>query len=573
MEQFHTLQPVLILLIIGIMAIAVMRPIHMSPIVGYLLAGMLVGSHGLGWIEESETTHLLAELGVVFLLFDIGLHFSLANIWDARKDILGLGPVQVILCTVGFSFLVVLIGLDIDVSIVIGATLALSSTAVVAQILADNQQSNCPVAVTTTAVLIFQDICAIFLLILAASMGEEGVSLGSIIGIAGLKALASFIVAIMLGRFVIAPFFHWVAKSKDDEIFTAMALLIVLSTAAATSLAGLSLTLGAFLAGMIISETPYRHLIQTEVKPFRGLLLGFFFITVGMALNTDVIIQQWWKIAAVAFVLILIKFLFTYLAARLLRMPKRNALQMSIMLAQGSEFAFVILAMPTVQRSMGSEYSAILIIAVAASMALTPILVKIERNFAKKQADKDWDASKSEASPRKNSNADVIIVGMGEVGKNVANALDAHNISYRGVEVDHDCFVSACASGYTVGFGDATDLRLMDTIKMSHAKTIVITFANYEIARQLAPIVMERYTDLKLMVSVANEEEKEKFDALGMLAVIQNSFPRGLDMAVAVSTEHEIAKSKISKWMKRQQEQELDATLSSSLTEKTLTIS
>ncbi len=333
MEQLHTLQPVLILLVAGILAIAIMRPLRMSPIVGYLLAGMIVGGHGMGWIEESSTTHLLAELGVVFLLFDIGLHFSLGHIWDARKDILGLGPIQVILCTLGFALIVYATGLPIDYSIIIGATLALSSTAVVAQILADSQQNNCPVAISTTAVLIFQDICAIFLLILASSMGDKDVSLGGVVGIAAIKATVSFITAILIGRFVIGPFFHWVAKSKDDEIFTAMALLIVLSTAAATGLFGLSLTLGAFLAGMIISETPYRHVIQTEIKPFRGLLLGFFFITVGMALDKDVIVQQWWKIALVAALLIAVKLLFTYVAARLLRIPNRNALQMSVLLA------------------------------------------------------------------------------------------------------------------------------------------------------------------------------------------------------------------------------------------------
>ncbi len=558
MEQLHTLQPVLILLIVGILAIAVMRPIHMSPIVGYILAGMLVGSHGLGWIEESHTTHLLAELGVVFLLFDIGLHFSLGHIWDARKDILGLGPIQVILCTFGFALIALAIGLPLDYSIIIGATLALSSTAVVSQILADNQQNNCPVAVSTTAVLIFQDICAIFLLILANSLANKDVSLATVIGIAGLKAIASFVTAILIGRFVIGPFFRFVAKSKDDEIFTAMALLIVLATAAATGLFGLSLTLGAFLAGMIISETPYRHVIQTEVKPFRGLLLGFFFITVGMALNTDVILEQWWKITVLALVLIALKFIFTYLAARLLKMPVRNALQMSMLLAQGSEFAFVILAMASMQSGLGQEYSSILIIAVAASMALAPILVNLERKFAKMQADKDWNVSKYEAVDAKKNDAEVIIVGMGEVGRSVANALDAHNIIYRGVELHHDCFIEACASGYTVGFGDATDLRLMNTIKMSSAKTIVITFADYNIARQLAPIVQEKYPDLKLMVSVGNKQQKEKFDELGMHAVIQNSYPRGLDMAAAVLQEHQLEKPKINKWMKLQQNMELE---------------
>jgi CPA2 family monovalent cation:H+ antiporter-2 len=423
-----------------------MRPLKMSPIVGYLIAGMLIGVHGFGWIEESDTTRLLAELGVVFLLFDIGLHFSMGHMWDARRDILGLGPLQVLLCTGAFALIAIFMGLSTDFAIIIGATLALSSTAVAAQILSDNQQNQCPVAVSATAVLIFQDICAIFLLILAGSMGDTEVAMGNIIGIAALKAVAAFITAILIGRFVIKPVFNFIAQSKDHEVFTATALLIVLATAAATAVFGLSMTLGAFLAGMIISETPYRHVIQTEVKPFRGLLLGFFFITVGMTLDVQVILHEWWKIVLIALVLISIKSTLIFFAARSLKIESRSALQMGILLSQGSEFAFVIFAIPSVQTALGTEYSSTLIIGVAASMALTPILVNIAQKLARQSADQDWSDSKNgkENSESNGSlEASVIIVGMSEVGRRLASALDANDVTYRAIEMDHDCFVDA----------------------------------------------------------------------------------------------------------------------------------
>ncbi len=561
MEEAHHLLPVLILLSVGILAIGVMRPLKMSPIVGYLIAGMLIGVHGFGWIEESDTTRLLAELGVVFLLFDIGLHFSVGHIWDARRDILGLGPLQVLLCTGAFALIALFMGLSTDFAIIIGATLALSSTAVAAQILSDNQQNQCPVAVSATAVLIFQDICAIFLLILAGSMGDEKVAMGSVIGIAAIKAIAAFLTAILIGRFIIKPVFNFIAQSKDHEVFTATALLIVLATASATALFGLSMTLGAFLAGMIISETPYRHVVQTEVKPFRGLLLGFFFITVGMTLDVQVILHEWWKIVLVALVLITIKSTLIFFAARSLKIESRSALQMGILLSQGSEFAFVIFAIPSVQTALGSEYSSTLIIGVAASMALTPILVNIAQKLARQSADQDWSNSKigkENSESNASLEASVIIVGMSEVGRRLASALDANDVTYRAIEMDHDCFVDACTNGYKVGFGDATDLRLMDTIQMAHAKTVAITFADYNIASQLAPIVIERYPELILIISVKNKVEKAQFDALGMQAVIQQSFPRGLDMAVAVLDAQGVNKKKQHGWMKRQQIQELD---------------
>src|SRR5512143_88671 len=294
MEQVAALQPAIILLVIGILAILLTRPLGLSPIVGYLLAGILIGPHGLRVVAENETTHLLAELGVVFLLFDIGVHFSLGHLWEARRAILGFGPLQVGLCALGLGSLALLLGLGFTQALLLGATLALSSTAVAVQTLAEHGQQNCPIGMTATAVLIFQDICAIFLLILASSLENQAMPLGGALALAALKAMLAFAAAILIGRLLIGPLFNVLAKANDAEVFTATALLIVLVTAGATGIWNLSLTLGAFLGGMIISETPYRHVIRTEVKPFRGLLLGFFFITVGMELDTSVLLRAWW---------------------------------------------------------------------------------------------------------------------------------------------------------------------------------------------------------------------------------------------------------------------------------------
>ena len=211
MEEIHALTPVIVLLLVGLAAITLMRPFKVSPIVGYLLAGICIGPHGLGWIEESGTTHLLAELGVVFLLFDIGLHFSLGHIWDARREILGLGPLQVLFCTGALAGLAASSGLEGSAAFIVGASLALSSTAMVFQILAGYQQSSCPVGSGATAVLIFQDICAIFLLIVADSYSAGGTSLGPTLGMAALKALAAFAIATLAAHYLAAPLFRLLA--------------------------------------------------------------------------------------------------------------------------------------------------------------------------------------------------------------------------------------------------------------------------------------------------------------------------------------------------------------------------
>lgn len=557
MEQIHALQPVIVLLVAGILAITLMRPLGLSPIVGYLLAGLAIGPYGLELIEESKTTHLLAELGVVFLLFDIGLHFSLSHIWDARRDILIFGPLQVGLCTLAVALFALLWGLLPGMALIIGATLALSSTAVVVQTLAERGQQSCPVGISATAILVFQDICAIFLLILVNSLGDIQSSPVVAIGLAAMKAVIAFAAAIAIGRYVIGPVLKTLAKTRNEELFTVIGLLIVLVTAAAAGGWGLSLTLGAFLGGMIISETPYRYLIQTEVKPFRGLLLGFFFITVGMSLNAEILWREWAQILLIVVLLIGIKTLVIVGAALTLRTPLRVAIQLGFLLSQGSEFAFVIFAMPVLQAALGSETSALLISAVALSLALTPALAVLGYHFATWLANKTLAIEQTTTAAQPAATAPVVIFGLGEIGRCVADGLEAHSIPYAALEMDHDRFVAANADGYPVAFGDAGDLRLMETFQIAERSTVVITVIRYEVSQALTPILQERYPQLRRFISVNDDEDKQRFDALGMQAIVNRSMPPGLDLAVAVLQAHQVSADKIHAWMQRQQNQAL----------------
>ena len=557
MEAVHALEPPILLLAVGILANIVMRSLRLSPIVGYLLAGILIGPYGMGVIEESPTTHLLAELGVVFLLFDIGLHFSLAQIWEARRDILGLGPLQVGLCTMAFAALLLVGAFELTLVVVIGATLALSSTAVVVQTLAEQGKQYCPVGVTATSVLIFQDICAIFLLILAASLGDPQTSLGLAAGAAAFKAAAAFLAAILIARYLVTPVLNLVAKARNEEVFTATALLIVLVTAAATGVLGLSLTLGAFLAGMIISETPYRYLIQTEVKPFRGLLMSFFFITVGMQISAEVLLRDWAWILIGTILLIIIKTLFIFLSALAVRVPLRTAIQIGFLLSQGSEFAFVIFGMPALRGALGPDLSALLITVVAASLALTPTLMSLGHRLAKHLADRYWQAQYTGEVSAPPPSAPIVIFGMGSVGRCVADALEAHGIPYTGIEMDHERFVAANANGYPVAFGDVGDLRLMEAIRMSERPSLVISIKRYEVSRDLTPILRERYPKLTRFIAVRNDEEKALFEVLGMRAVVLRSVPKGLDLAAVVLKAHGVSDEKVLAWMQEQQDQAL----------------
>lgn len=564
MEQVQTLAPVVLLLLIGIVANMVMRPIGLSPIVGYLIAGLAIGPHGFSLVQETATTHLLAELGIVFLLFDIGLHFSLPSIWEARRDILGLGPVQILLCGLAFGAIAWGLGFGTEHALLFGGALALSSTAVVVQVLAENRQRSCPVGTTGIAVLVFQDICAIFLLILAASLdgadtSAGGPALAAAVGLALLKAAGTFLAAVLIGRYAINPLFRFLAQSGNEEVFTATALLVVLASAAVSGGAGLSLTLGAFLGGMMMSETPYRHVIQTEARPFRDLLLAFFFITVGMSLDWRVVLGDWTAILVFLVALIAIKTLLVILAARAFGWSTPGAVQLGFLLAQGSEFVFVIAAMPAVRQALGESLAGVVITGVAISLALTPTLAaqgnRLARSLRRRSAVATPAAEKVSRAPTK----PVIVFGLGEVGRCVVDALEANHVAYDAVEMDYDRFLAASADGYPVAFGDVGDVRLMETLAMGERDAVVVTIVRYELSQALTPIMRDRYPNLIRFIAVNNDDDRASFETIGMRPVVSRSVPLGLELAAEVLRSQRVPESKIRAWMERQQERALEA--------------
>jgi len=564
MIEVHALIPAITLLLIGIIAITFTRRIGLSPIVGYLAAGILIGPHAFGLIEESETTHLLAELGVVFLLFDIGLHFTLPSIWEARRDIFGLGPLQIVVCGLVLGGICALFNLALEYALILGGTLALSSTAVVVQTLAERGQRNCPVGLTGIAVLIFQDICAIFILIFAASLGSSAVNpdsgLLSVFALAFGKAAVAFLAAVLIGRYAIKPLFRVLSLTRNEEIFTAMALLVVLATAAATGGAGLSLTLGAFLGGMIISETPHRHVIQTEAKPFRNLLLGFFFITVGMSLDWRIIIAHWPEVLLFLVTLIGIKAVLIAAAAKTFGWSLPGSVQLGFLLAQGSEFVFVIIAMPTVRTALGEGTVGVVITGVAISLALTPTLASLGNRLARKLRERATpQAPVVEKAPRHDI-APVVVLGMNDVGRTVADALEAHGVKYDAIEGEYDLYLRASVDGYPVAYGDPGDIRLMETLAYAERESVIVTEPQQELLDTLSSVLKDRYPTLTIFVTVAAETERIRYESIGLHPVVNRSVPPGMELAAAVLRHQQADEESIETWMQRQQERVLETT-------------
>ncbi len=545
-------QPVIILLALGVIAAVASRAMGLSPIVGYLALGLVLRMSGLGIVSDSGTVAILAELGVVFLLFDIGLHFSLTHVREQARDIFGFGPVQVLFGTAGLGALAWLMGLSPLAAAFVGCTLALSSTAVVAGIIAERHQQNCPVGLTATAILVFQDVAAIFLLIVANALGGGAAAILPAAGLALAKAAAAFGIAVLLARLVVRPLFDLVARSRNEEVFTAMALLVALAAGWATGLAGLSLTLGAFLGGMIIAETPYRPVIQSEIKPFRGLLLGFFFISVGLSLDLGALARQWPAVLGIAVGLVAAKVVLNAAASLVFRWSVPGSTQLGFLLAQGSEFAFVVLALPPVRELVGSAETSVIMAAVALSLAATPTLAETGRSLAGRMRMRRQRTSDPELQPR-DLTAPVLIVGMGTVGRTLADALIEADIKYAAIERDQRRLADAIADGYSVAFGDAGDTRIWEPVAMHGRRISVLTAPSFEVASGLTPLAQRLYPDLKRIAVVHDEAEGQRFRAVGMQAIVDRGAPPGLDVAVAVLNELGVEADVMGAWMRRQQ--------------------
>lgn len=549
MEIAEAVFPILVLLALGIAAAVLSRMAKVNPIVGYLFLGVVVSAVRPELLAAGGTVHLLAQLGVVFLLFDIGLHFSTAHVRREAVDIFAFGPLQVGASTILIGGCAWAFGRSPLAALVIGITLALSSTAIVAGVIADRRQQNCPVALTAIAILIFQDVAAIFLLILTTTL-ETGAA-GPAMLAALLKTAAAIAVALLSARFIVRPLFAILSRHGGEEVFTATALLIALAAGWTAAMAGLSMTLGAFLGGMMVAESPFKASVRSEIGPFRGLLVSFFFLSVGASLDRAVIASAWSAIVALAIGIVALKSIGNVLASLAFRWSVPGSIQLGVLMAGGSEFAFVVFAMPGVRAILDVAIVAQLIAAVALTLAATPTLGYIGRSLAGRLRSRATRKMQAEMVPQEETNP-VIIVGMGDVGRTIADALGEFDIGYDAVERDGSRLRRAVADGYNASFGDASDARLWRALDLGERQVSVMTAASIEAARDWMPSSLALFPDLHRLWVARTDDEAAQLNELGIEAVVSPPETHGLEAAQALLTSVGIAPDAVSTWAERQ---------------------
>lgn len=552
MTPVEALQPAIVLLGAGTAAALASRALRLSPMVGYIIAGLAIGPYGLKALMEGDTTHLLAEMGVVFLLFDIGLHFSLKEMWHSRKDIFGLAPLQMILCSAVFTGIGFFFGLSWPIAIAIGVSLGLSSTAVVTRLLAERGLNTCPLGRSSVAVLVFQDVVAIFLLIFANSLADDPGTLVMSMTLAAGQAALAFVAAALIGQFVVRPLFQVLASAEVEEVFTMMAIFIVVAAAVATEAIGLSLTLGAFLAGMAIADSPYRHAIQTEVMPFRGLLLSFFFVNVGLMLDLPSIIRHFPLIIAATLGIMLIKTALIFVTARINKWSGPGATQLAFTLSQASEFTLVVLSIAAIRTGTPGEGVSVLVAATALSLAIAPswfaLGLRIAREVAKRFTSR---GSSMLETPDGGVNGapDVIVYGMSETGRITVDALISQNIPHVALDSDSRRFVRALADGYEVVFGDSSDFRMIESLQASDAKILVLGEARYSISSSLTSAMKTTFPNLTRYVAVDDPQDRSRHRDLGMHPRVVKTPMDAIAFASEILRELGVSEEKVMNWV------------------------
>ena len=541
--------PAILLLALGVLSTLLSRALRLSPIVGYIGLGLALRAAGAeAWLGAGPID-LLAELGVMLMLFDIGLHFSLDHLRAHAADIFAFGPVQVLTATAALGLAGMAAGLPGPAAFLLGAILALSSTAVVGRLIAERRQQGCPVGLTATSILVFQDVAAIILLVVAGAI-QSGGSLWAATFVAVMKAAGAFAVTVLFSRLVVDRALGLIARSRNDEVFTAASLSFALAAGWATASVGLSLTLGAFLGGQALSATQYRRVVESEIKPFRGLLLGFFFVSIGLSLDPQLLVRSSGAVLGTAAAIVILKTGANIVAALIFRWSVPGSTQLGFLLGQGSEFAFVVLALPAVQSIVGRERTAVAIAAVALSIAATPNVAEVGRKLAGRMRRRQSRRFDSELTPV-GAAAPVVIVGMGSIGRLVADAMIAFGIDYLGLEADEGRLRTATADGYRVAYGNGTDARLWAALSLGERKVSVITAPEYEEIRASRGAFADTYPGLKRFAYAMDEAAAGRLRQLGLNSTADSGGLPAVSLTTSVLSELGVPGDDVRSWLRR----------------------
>lgn len=529
MEHSFLIQ-ILLMLVVAIISIALLRRAGLPAILAYLLTGVISGPSGFNWFSQHQMQSV-AELGVVLLMFSLGLEFSLPRLWAMRRTVFGLGSAQVVVTTVlatGISFLG---SLTLVESVVVGSAIALSSTAIVLKLLNEQGWLRRRHGELSVSVLLFQDLAVVPLLILLPLLASGGEVLSAkTIAYAMVEGVLAFVALMAFGKWGLPRLFDEVARSRSNELFMLSTLVVALLTGALTQWLGLSMALGAFMAGMLLGESQYKRQLEADIRPFRDLLMGLFFISIGMLLDFTLVFQFWWQILILLVAVIFGKALVIFVLLRAARESFRTSMSTALSLAQVGEFSFVVLALAVNYRLLDIALSTKLVMVAVLSMAVTPWLVRHSVDVARYL---QGVRPKFETLPDIELNIEhendlVLILGYGRVGQTIARFMKTEAVPFLALDLDPTRVSEARKAGEPVYFGDACKRSILKQAKIREAKLIVLTFTNGRILEEVLPLCRQLAPESKILVRTRDDAGMEELEAAGASQVIPETLEGSL---------------------------------------------
>ena len=526
----------LIYLSAAVIAVPLAKKLGLGSIIGYLAAGIGIGPWGLGLITNVQDILHFAEFGVVLMLFLVGLELEPKRLWNLRQPIFGWGSAQVLGCAAILTGAAIIFGVRWQLALVAGLGLALSSTAIALQAIGERNLMPTPSGQAGFSILLFQDVAAIPILallpLLGALNGDDQAFAQPNRAFEAIKIIAAIGGIILGGRLLLRPLLRWIANSGTPEIFTAASLLLVVGIAALMQFVGLSMALGAFLAGVLLAESEYRRELETDIEPFKGLLLGLFFIAVGMSIDFGVLLRAPGLMAAILFGFLGLKLAVIYSLARLMKLPYQERPVFTVLLAQGGEFAFVVFQTAAGANVLSNETSSLLIGAVALSMLISPLLLLAVDKLLLPRYTKHKGPQLEEISvPQEKP---VIIAGFGRYGQIVGRMLSAQGMSATILERDAEMIETVRSFGYRVFYGDATRLDLLRTAGAASAHILVLAVDDVEQSLKIVTLVKENFPQLQIVARARDVTHWQKLRARGVLHVERELFESSLRSARTV---------------------------------------
>lgn len=541
------LRYVAIFLVAAGFVVPLLRRLGVSPVLGFLGVGLLIGPYGLArfsdtfpWlsaivISNPGGVHALAELGVVFLLFTIGIELSLSRLWQMRRAVFGLGGAQVLVTGSVIAAIAAVFGNNPAVAIILGASFALSSTAIVTELLIEKRRIGTQVGQACFATLLFQDLAVLPMLFVvqALSAPTNGSALQSL-GIALGQALLAIVLILLIGRAIIRPVFRVIGRTASREMFLAAVLLVIIGTASATQQAGLSMALGAFLVGLLFAETEYRYSVEADIEPFKGLLLALFFVSVGMGVDIVQVAQNPGLIALSVIGLFAIKAAIFYPLARAFGYRPAVALEASLLLGQGGEFAFLIVGLALVSGLMPSATGQFMLIVTGLTMMVTPVVAALARVMATRLEDADTARAATHQEAPQHLNDHVVIAGFGRVGQLLGDMLAHHGVAYIAIDTDAQIVARFRADGAGVMFGNARLPGVLGKMGAGEARALVVTMDNVTAAEEVVASARRHWPELHIYARARDSAHARRLLAKGASYVFPETIEASLQLSESV---------------------------------------